>query len=107
MRPEKLYVVVRGDLCHGSQAVQGMHAARQFAAEHPEREARWFAESNHIAFLSVSGELELLRLRDEAVRRSLLASGFEEPDLGGRSTAIALGPEARRLCSRLDLALRL
>jgi peptidyl-tRNA hydrolase len=104
---EKLYVVVRGDLVPGSQAVQAMHAARQFAEEHREREARWFAESNHIAFLSVSGERELFALRDEARLRGILSSKFEEPDLGGQSTAIVLPPEARRICSRLGLALRL
>ncbi len=106
MSPEKLYVVVRGDLVPGSQAVQAMHATRQFVEEHREREAIWFAESNHIAFLSVPGERELLALREEARFRGLLSSRFEEPDLGGQSTAIVLPPEARRLCSRLGLALR-
>ena len=107
MSAERLYVVVRGDLVPGAQAVQAMHAARQFAADHRDREATWFAESNHIAFLSVPGERELLELQREARLRGLLSSRFEEPDLGGRVTAVSLAPEARRLCSRLGLALRL
>ncbi len=107
MSAEKLYVVVRGDLIPGVQAVQAMHAARQFAEDHREREARWFAESNHIGLLSVSGLPELLALEREAVRRHLPSSRFEEPDLGGATTAITLPPEARRLCARLGLALRL
>jgi len=104
---EKLYVVVRGDLDPGPQAVQAMHAAIQFVHEHPRREARWFAESNHIAFLSVPGEPDLLSLRAEAARRGIISSRFEEPDLGGSLTAITLAPEARKLCARLGLALRL
>jgi peptidyl-tRNA hydrolase len=103
---EKLFVIVRGDLIPGAQAVQAMHAARQFAEEHREREARWFAESNHLAFLSVPGERELLALEREAAWRGLPSSRFEEPDLGGRPTAITLPPEARRLCAKLGLALR-
>lgn len=107
MSAEKLYVVVRGDLVPGVQAVQAMHAARQFAEEHREREARWFMESNHLAFLSVPDERELLFLEREAVRRGFPSSRFEEPDLGGRPTAITLLPEARRLCAKLGLALRM
>ncbi len=104
---EKLYVVVRGDLVPGSQAVQAMHAARQFAHEHAEREARWFAESNHVALLSVAGEGDLRDLGMEALRSGIPFSRFTEPDLGGSTTALALPPEARRLCARLGLALRL
>jgi len=103
---EKLYVVVRGDLSPGSQAVQGMHAMRQFVAEHSERERRWFEESNHIAFLSVPGRRELEELRWRARREGIPGSSFEEPDLGGERTALTMGPEARRICARLGLALR-
>lgn len=105
MSAEKLYVIVRGDLVPGAQAVQAMHAARQFAEDHRERESRWFKESNHLALLSVPGEKELLTLEREARFRGFLSSRFEEPDFGMRVTAIALAPEARRLCSRLPKAL--
>lgn len=106
MSAEKLYVVVRGDLAHGPQAVQAMHSFRQFVHEHPEREREWFLGSNHLALLSVPGPKELAMLQREAAARRLPFSGFDEPDMGGERTSITLCPEARGLCSRLPLALR-
>ena len=106
MTAQKLYVVVRGDLTPGPQAVQAMHSFRQFVHEHPERERRWFLESNHLALLSVPGPRDLALLQREAALRGLPFSGFDEPDMGGERTSITLSPEARGLCARLPLALR-
>ncbi len=82
-----------------------MHAARQFADQHKDREALWFEESNTIAFLSVPDERGLVELEIAASLRGFPVSRFEEPDLGMRITAVALAPEARRLCARLPKAL--
>ncbi len=106
MKAPKLYVVVREDMPPGDQAVQAIHAARQFAADHPEVEGSWFRESNHIAFLSVPDLRALDDLLDRARRRGIPSSCFTEPDMGGARTAAAMPPEARRICSGLPKALR-
>jgi peptidyl-tRNA hydrolase len=102
---DKLYLVTRGDLPAGQQAVQACHALRQFVEEHPEVERAWFAGSSHLALLAVADEGELARLLVEARDRGLLAAAFREPDLGDALTAVALEPGARRLLRRLPLAL--
>lgn len=106
MRPPKLYVVVREDLPPGDQAVQAIHAARQFASEHPEEEAAWFRESNHLAFLAVPDLPSLIALRDRAEVRGIPSVAFEEPDMGNAVTALALSPRAKSICSGLPKALR-
>jgi peptidyl-tRNA hydrolase len=81
------------------------HAARQFAEEHPDIEGTWFRESNTIVLLEVPDEATLRELASRARDRGVAASEFsEEPDLG--LTALALGPEGRRLVSSLPLALK-
>lgn len=102
---EKLHVVVRADLPPGAQAVQAMHSMRQFCADHPERERRWFEQSNHLAFLEVPDEAALARLRREAAVRGFLSSEFREPDLGGSLTSVTVAPEGRPVCRRLPKAL--
>ena len=105
---DKLYVVTRADLPPGSQAVQSMHASRQYAHEHPEIERRWFEESNHLCMLSVRDERALEALIQKAARTGVTFAVFREPDLGDSITAAAFEPGARgqRLCSGLQLALR-
>jgi len=107
--PEKLYIVTRPGLPPGPQAVQGMHAARRFAAEHAEVEQAWYASSNTIAFVVVPDEAALQDLIDRAVFDEVCVSFFCEPDLEGALTAAAFEPGVRghRLCGRLDPALRL
>ncbi len=103
---EKLYLVVREDLQPGVQAVQAVHAQRAFVDAHPERERAWFRASNTLAFLAVPDEAALRKLMAKAAERGILAAWFEEEDLGGSVTAVAIAPEGRRLCKGLPKALR-
>lgn len=105
---DKLYVITRADLEPGYQAVQSMHALRQFTAEHPEIDRIWFEQSNYLGLLSVSDEKELNNLIEQATAHDIRFSIFREPDIDNEITAIALapGPKAKKLCSRLPLALR-
>jgi len=91
-RVERLYVVVDGTLAPGLQIAQAIHAARAFAAEHPEIEAAWFERSNTVAVLAVDGERSVIRVANEAAALDVPHSTFDEPDLLGRMTAIALAP---------------
>lgn len=103
---DRLYIVVREDLCHAQQAVQGMHAFRLFVAEHEEVERAWYANSNTLSFLSVPGAEALADLLDHAEARGLRASVFHEPDLGDDvATAAAFEPRAKSLLRDLPRAL--
>ena len=104
---DKLYVIVREDLTPGLQIAQACHAARQFAADHPEIEAEWFSQSNHIVVLSVPSEGFLWDLERKSIERRIAISRFEEPDLDSSLTAIAIEPglASEKLCSGLKLAL--
>jgi peptidyl-tRNA hydrolase len=101
-------VITRADLSPGYQAVQSMHALRQFTAEHPEIDKQWFEQSNYLGLLSVSNESELARLIDKAHKEGIRFSIFREPDIEDQITAIALEPglKSKKLCSSLKLALR-
>jgi peptidyl-tRNA hydrolase len=101
----KLYLVTRQDLPPGVQAVQSCHALRQFGAECPDVDKKWFEESNTLAFLSVPDERELGVLYKKAVTRRLPVAAFREPDLENALTAIALGPSCASLTKGLPLAL--
>ena len=102
----KLYLVTRADLSPGQQAVQAAHALREFAAEHPEEDARWYATSNTLAFLATANEESLLTLIERAGRLGVPFAAFHEPDRGNELTAVAFGPSARKLLARVPLALR-
>lgn len=104
----KLTVVVRSDLSAGQQAVQAMHAQRQFAADHPDVERSWFEQSNTLALLCVADEEALCQVLRMASDRGIRCSIFREPDIGDRMTAICLEPSegARRLCRGFSLALK-
>jgi|WetSurMetagenome_2_1015567.scaffolds.fasta_scaffold10748_5 peptidyl-tRNA hydrolase len=104
MKPPKLYVVVRSDLPPGDQAVQAVHAAINFCQENADVADRWFDCSNHLALLQVRNENELKDLTSKARFNGFRISEFREPDLGESLTAIAIEPEARRICSNLKLA---
>jgi len=103
-----LYVITRSDLEPGYQAVQSMHALRQFTAEHPEVDREWFESSNYLGLLSVANEDELVKLIEQAADLGIKYSIFREPDIGDQITAIALepGPKSKKLCGKLKLALR-
>lgn len=95
-----MYLVTRKDLPAGDQAVQGAHAALAFAAQRP---GEWSWQGT-LVFLAVPSELDLYWLLDRAERDGIAAVPFREPDLGDALTAVALGTDARRLCSRYPLA---
>ncbi len=102
---EKLYIVVRGDLVPGQQAVQAIHAAVQFCFEHPEVTREWHHMSDHLALLSVPNELKLHRLLVNAAMHGFKVSSFREPDRDDEITAVALEPQARSILRNLPLAL--
>lgn len=104
---DKLYIVTREDIDPGYQAVQSIHAMRQFVADHPEIDRQWFTESNYIALLSVKNENELINLLERATPK-IKCSLFREPDIGNQITAIVLEPGklSEKLCKRLNLALK-
>lgn len=105
---DKLYIVTRRDITPGYQGVQSQHAIRQFTADHPERDAEWFRNSNFLAWLSVPNEVELMRLLVLASDAGLRTSSFREPDVGGAITAIAIepSPKTAELCKGLPRALK-
>ena len=88
--------------------MQSQHAAIQFIMEHPEISKIWFGKSNYLGWLTVANENELHQLAEEASLQGIPVSVFREPDVDDQMTAIALapGPESRRLCSNLKLALK-
>ncbi len=101
----KIYLVVRGDLPAGLQAVQAAHALRQFVEEHPETDRAWFEQSNTLALLALPNEATLGVLLVRASRHKVPVSAFREPDRGNELTAIALGPQGKQLTKHLPLAL--
>lgn len=102
---DKLYIVTRRDLSPGAQAVQGMHALREFVQAHPELDSEWYRTSNYLGFLSVEDERELTTLLNRCSLFGVQTALFQEPDLGGSLTAIAIAPSGRKLVAKLPLAL--
>ena len=106
MENEKLYVVVRSDLEPGARAAQLCHAAIAFVFRHGARAAEWFWDSNNIVLLECRDEAELLDLTARARSAGIDYALFQEPDFGMSHTAAAFGAGARRMLSRLPLALK-
>ena len=98
-------MVTRADLPPGTQACQAIHAACDFAVAHPRIFAEWQRDSNTMVLLAVRDELDLQRLRSDAVVAGRRSVAFHEPDLGDALTALALEPAAHRLVRHLPLAL--
>ena len=101
----RLYLVTRSDLPPATQACQLAHAAFDFAVLQPDVVQDWHASSNTLVLLAVADEPALAELYVDAKARGLRAIRFHEPDLGDALTAIALEPAARKLLTRLPLAL--
>ena len=101
----KLHVVTRADLSPAQQAVQAMHAVTEYLMQHREAGLHWHQVSNHLALLVVPSEEALEHLTNKAMDLGFRYSEFREPDRKGELTAVALEPEAKRLCRRLPLAL--
>lgn len=101
-------MITREDISAGYQGVQSIHAAIQFAMEHPGINKEWFEKSNYLGFLSVSNEQELLCLAERAATLGIEHSIFREPDVDNQVTAIAIAPgnRSKKLCSDLKLALK-
>lgn len=105
---DKLRLVTRSDLTPAQQAVQAAHALRQFTADYPQADAKWFASSNTLALLAAEDELALRQVADHAAWLGAPVARFHEPDLAGALTAIAIGPSAvaskatKRLPSALE-----
>lgn len=104
---DKLYLVTRSDLPLGVRASQLVHAQRQFAAEHPDADRRWFDTSNTLVLLEVPGERELEELERRARIAGTALATFREPDFGHQLTSLALGPEGKRHVRALPKAFSL
>lgn len=102
---DKLYLVTHEDLVPGQQAVQAAHALRLFVQEHPEVDSAWYEKSNTLAFLSAPNLEALGVLRDRALHRGIPVSSFHEPDRDNELTAIAIGPQGKKITRGLSLAL--
>lgn len=101
-------MITRQDIPPGYQGVQSIHAAMQFAFEHPDINKEWYEKSNYLGFLSVPNENELCRLIEKADENNIRYSVFREPDINNQITAIAIEPgsKSKKLCSNLKLALK-
>lgn len=104
----KLYVAVRGDLAPGQQLAQSVHAAFEFAVDHPTLTEVWRRHSNYLVVVAVPDEAALLDLANRAAAADLRHTVVREPDCGNEVTAVVLEPgkAASKLCSTYPLALR-
>ena len=102
---DKLYLVTRRDLPPGSRVSQLCHAMREYVERCPASERAWYETSNTLVCLEAEDEGALRELIDKALARDVPVASFEEPDLNGALTAIALGPSAKPLVRRLPLAM--
>lgn len=79
------------------QAAQAVHAAVEYTLRKEPPET--------VAVLAAADELDLCWLCADAERGGFFFATFREPGLGDALTAVALGPEAARLCRKFPLAL--
>lgn len=102
---ERLYIAVLGDLTPGLATAQAVHAAFEFAARHPEITAAWLRDSKYLVILAVPDEVKLIRLASSAVAAEIAVETWHEPDLGDRTTAVALAPgrATQTLCAQYPL----
>jgi len=94
----KLYAVARADLPVGLQAAQAAHALREFQEAHKELERAWFADSKTLVLLQAPNLWELAQKATEA---GIACALNFEPDMHGALTAVAFGPEAKKLLRSL------
>lgn len=101
-----MYIVVRSDLSPGAQLAQAVHAAFQFAHDHPETTRSWVEESNWLVVVSAPQIAPIVQqCNEEGVPYSLAIEMDWHPN---HWTAIAMdpGPDAKRICAQLPLALK-
>lgn len=103
--PDRLYIVTRRDLPVGLAAAQAVHAAFQFASEHPDLVGPWLRDSQYLVIVTAPDEESMYDLARRAYVAGIEACPWHEPDRDNEFTALALQPgdEARRLCSSLPL----
>lgn len=87
---------------------QSCHAAFAFSKEHPDISKEWQEISNYIGILAARSEFEFNQIIEKSTSQNIKFSLFREPDLDNQITAIALapGPESKKICSQLPLALK-
>ncbi len=100
----KLFVVTREDLSPGQQAVQAMHAEIEFQHTHGGEARDWYEKSNTVALLVVENEERLGVLYRKAFDANIPVVIFREPDRDNEVTAIAFGPQGKKLTQGLKLA---
>lgn len=90
------------------QIAQAVHAAFAFTRDFPALAVEWLRTSNYLVIVAVPDEAHLLDLITQAHQRGVTHTGVREPDLDNEATAVVLGPgpDARKLCANLPLALR-
>lgn len=98
---KRLYIVADEKIGGGFLAAQACHAARQFAADHPEVEREWFDTSNNIVILTSP---DVGETANDVEARGFRVSRFHEPDIGDALTCIAVEPDAWKRLSSLPLA---
>jgi len=101
----KLFLVVRGDLPFGQQAIQSAHALREFSEHHPDIDRMWYQESNTLIMKAVKDERALLALAEKLETRGIQFSPFREPDRDHELTALAIEPSGKKLLQGLPLAM--
>ena len=101
----RVYVLVRKDLAPVHQAVQAGHAlAGWLLGCHGRYRTQggygtW--ENGTLVYLHVEDEAELLRWHEQLTEAGAVL--FREVDMAGQATALAVGPEARKLVRDLRL----
>jgi len=68
---DRLRIVTRADLAHGSRAVQAVHAMREWVDQYPILDQEWYEKSNTIALLEVPNESKLRALLERATERGI------------------------------------
>jgi len=93
-------VIGRADLAPGPRSTQAVHAAFEFAVEHPDATRSWCPGT---LVLVESDDLDafLIRVKNAGVAHT----ATREPDYDDLLTAVAMEPSvaARRLCANLPL----
>ncbi len=100
----KLYVALWSGLTPGQRVAQAIHAAAEFALDHPEVARAWHAATNTVVSVALGDEGLDRLLFDLEGRESAV---FREPDLGDRLTAVAFTSEENsvpRVVRRAPLA---
>lgn len=87
----KMYVVVRGDMPPGKQAVQVAHAMADFAGSHALEFSKWNKGNNTLVVLSVENEQELQRLVVTARDGNFVHKAFYEPEWTEVSDRVSSG----------------